>query len=174
MPLVPSFSISQSASSPNLVTATDTSTGSDVAIVARHIYFQTAAGTYLVESGVTTDYNIWALANTSQTFDILQTDQALNIIVNWVDINGNTIQTTNQLYCLREFNKQFLVYLGQLQAIRPGILQDFLYAGNLTVYYAYIKYANKMITVGADIANSQNLLNKATYMMINQTKFFGN
>ena len=174
MPLSPAFTISQSASTPNLVTATDTSTGSDVAIVARHIYFQTAAGTYLVESGITTDYNVWPLANSSQSFNVLQTDQALNIIVNWVDINGDTVETLDQLYCLREFNQQFLVYLGQLQAIRPGILQDFLYAGNLAVYWAYINYAYTMITVGADISNSQNLLDKATYMKTNQTKFFGN
>lgn len=174
MPLVPSFTISQSATNPGYVTAEDTSTGSDIAVVARRIFFEGADGVNIVVTGTTTSYEVWPLANSSQTWDLLTVDKALSITVLWVDINGDTLYTTNQLYCLREFNQQFLVYLGQLQAIRPGILQDFIYAGNLSVYWAYINYAYTMITVGADIRNSQNLLDKATYMKTNQTKFFGN
>lgn len=168
----PAFTISQSALNPNTVTATDTSTGSDSNIVVRHIFFQTYAGNYLVQSGTTTDYEIWLLANTSQSFNILPQDYSVNVTVQWLDISGNVLYTLSDEFCLVEYNKQFLVYLGQQQAITPGILQDANYAMNLSVFWAYIRYAIDMVEIGADISNSQNLLDKATYMRLNESKFF--
>lgn len=172
MALTPAFTISQSAINPAAITATDTSTGSDAAIASRRIYFQTSSGTYLVVTGTTTSYEVWSYADSTGTWSVLTTDQALNITVQWVDSGGTVLYSLSQLYCLSEFNQQFLVYLGQLQAITPGILQDANYAMNLTVYYSYIVYAIKMVEKGADISNSQNLLNKATYMMQNENYYF--
>jgi len=172
MPLVPSISVSQSGLLPTSVTVEDTSTGSDVAITSRRIYFQTNQGTYLVVSGTTTDYEIWPIANVSQTWNVLPTDHALNIVINWLDVNGTVLYTLNGLYCLRQNNQNFLVYLGQLQAITPGILQDPIYAGNIATYWAYVQYAYTMVTIGGDISNSQNLLDKATYMMQKEALFF--
>jgi len=172
MPIVPAIVVSQSGLTPTSATVEDTSTGSDVAIAARHIYFQTNQGTYLVVTGTTTDYEVWAYANSSQTWNLLPTDHAVNIIVNWVDVNGATLYTLNGLYCLRQNLKNFVVYLGQLQAITPSILQDPIYAANLSTFWAYVEYANSMVEWGADISNSQNLLDKATYMMQKEAIFF--
>ena len=172
MPINPSFEISQSAIAPSVITATDTSTGSDVAISARRIYFQTTYGTYLVVSGTTTDYNTWSYADAEESFDVLTEDYALSITVQWVNVGGTVLYTLTQVYCLSEFNKQFFYYLVQQQAITPSILQDTTYASNMAVYWTNIIGAIQAVEVGADIAASQNCLNRATNMMNNQTLYF--
>ena len=168
----PAFTVAQSALSPSNVLISDTTVGPDPTITQRRVYVQTATGSYLVPTGTTTDYIVWSYSLPSITLDILTTDQAVAITVQWLDVSNTVVDTLTQEDCLAEYNKQFLVYLGQLQAVTPGILQDSNYATNLTVYYAYIVYAIKMVEIGADIASSQNLLNKATFMMQNQNSFF--
>lgn len=168
----PAFTVAQSALSPSNVLITDTTIGPDPTISQRRIYVQTATGTYLTPTGTTTDYIVWSYSLPSITLDILTTDQAVAITVQWLDVSNVIVDSLTKEYCLAEYNKQFLVYLGQLQALTPGILQDANYATNLTVYYGYIVYAIKMVEVGADIASSQNLLSKATYMMQNQNFYF--
>ena len=69
MALNPAFTASQSAGVPENLTFTDTSTGSDVTIVARRIYLLQSDGTYLVPSGVTTDYIPWPLATNPITVE---------------------------------------------------------------------------------------------------------
>lgn len=172
MPISPSFEISQSAIAPSVITATDNSTGSDAAISARRIYFQTSQGTYLVVSGTTTDYNTWSYADAEESFDVLTEDYALSITVQWVNVGGTVLYTLTQVYCLSEFNKQFFYYLVQQQAITPSILQDTTYASNMAVYWTNIIGAIQAVEIGADIAASQNCLNRATNMMNNQTLYF--
>lgn len=172
MPLTPAFTISQSAIAPSVITATDTSSGSDVAVSARRIYFQTTYGTYLVEAGVTTTYNPWSYADASESFDVLTEDFSLSITVQWVNSGGTVLYTLTQVYCLPEFNKQNFYYLVQQQALTPSILQDTTYASNMAVYWTNIIGAIQAVEVGADIAASQNCLNRATNMMNNQTLYF--
>jgi len=59
MPLTPAFTFVNPAGVPSSVIGTDTSTGSDVLIVSRRIYFEKTDGTYLVPSGTVTDYIPW-------------------------------------------------------------------------------------------------------------------
>ncbi len=172
MAITPSFTISQSALTPGSVTANDTSAGTYDTITQRRIFFETAQGTYLVQDGITTDYEAWALADASDTWGIMDTDHALAITVQWLNVSNVVVEELTQVYCLREFNKNFLVYLGQLQAATPGILQNQEYAANIATYWAYVQYAETMVSQ-ADIANSQNLLDKATYMMQNESIYFG-
>jgi len=172
MPIVPSIIVSQSGLTPTSVTVEDNSSGSDAAIASRRIYFQTNQGTYLVVTGTTTDYEIWPYANASQTWNLLPTDHAISLTTEWLNVDGDVLYTFTGLYCLRQNNKNFLVYLGQLQALSPSILQDPIYAGNISTYWAYVQYADSMVEFGADISNSQNLLDKATYMMNHETLYF--
>lgn len=172
MALTPSFAISQSALNPALITATDDSTGSDVAIAKRRIFFRNATGEYLSEDGVTTDYNDWPLANASQSFDVLSEDQALEVTVQWLDVSNVVLYTLTQVYCLSEYNKQFFYYLVQQQALTPNIIQDASYFANMSTYWMNITGAIQAIEIGADISGSQNCLNRATYMMQNQADFF--
>lgn len=172
MPITPSFQISQSSVNAALITATDDSSGSDVAITQRRIYFQTSIGTYLVESGTTTDYEQWAYADSSDTWEILTTDEALSITVQWLDVSNNVLYSLTQVYCLSQYNRQFFYYLVQQQALTPSIIQDQTYFSNMATYWMNIIGAIKAVEIGADIAASQNCLNRATYMMTNQSLFF--
>lgn len=172
MPLTTAFTISQSALNPALITATNTATGTDVAVTQLRILFQTAQGTYLVESGVTTDYNAWVLANASQSFDVLTTDKALSITVQWLSVANAVLYTLTQVYCLPQYNKNFYYELIQAQATTPGILQDANYFSNLSIYWMNITGAIQAIEIGADVAASQNCLDRATEMMQNQSNYF--
>ena len=71
MPITPNFSTSQTLGVPESINFTDTSTGSDVNIVTRHVYMQAYDGTFLVQEGTTTDYEIWDYAASTITFDVL-------------------------------------------------------------------------------------------------------
>lgn len=172
MPLTPAFSMSQSALSPSSITATDTSTGSDASIAVRRIYFQTNDGNYLVESGTITDYEVWAYADASATFDILSSDYAISVTVQWLDSSNIVLYTLTQIYCFAEYNKQFFYYLVQQQATTPSILQDSSYATNMATYWTFITGAIQAVEIGADISASQNCLNQATNMMNNSTFYF--
>jgi len=81
MPLVPNFSTSQSAGSPSVITITDTSTGSDVAVTQRRVYLLDWQGNYVVPSGTTTNYIQWPIAQATINIDCLTQDMALEVTV---------------------------------------------------------------------------------------------
>jgi len=172
MPLSPAFTISQTVLDPSLIIAEDTSTGSDAAIVGKRITFTDAYGTTLVESGVTTAYNVWATADNPKSFDVLTEDYALSINVVWVDINGATLYSSTQSYCLAYYNKQFMYELVQAQALTPGIVQDKNYFSNMATFWTTIVGATNAVEFGSDIAASQNMLNKGTEMRLNESIYF--
>ena len=172
MAFVPSISVSQLAATPNIVSVTDDSTGSDIAIVSRVIYVQTASGSYLVPSGTTTDFTAWALVLTTIPLDILTQDECVNIITNWLDINGTTLYTYENQYPLAEYNKQFLAYLVAAQGLTPGIVQDSNYSGNIAIFWTNIIAGINSVTDGDSIAAAQNCFNRATFMRLNQSDFF--
>ncbi len=170
--MTPSFTVSQSAISPANVTLADTSTSVTGTITQRRAFFQTTSGSYLVQSGTSTDYEQWALADTSDTWDILTTDQAVSIRVDWLNVSNVVVESLTQVYCLPQFNKQFFYYLVQNQALTPGILQDTNYFSNMATYWMNITGAIQAVEIGADINASQNCLDRATNMMNNQSLFF--
>lgn len=172
MPLNPNFYLSQSGLTPSAVTAVDNSTGSDVAIVSRRIFFQTPTGTFLVESGVTTDYNVWSYANASQTFNILAQDYAVSCTTQWLDVSNAVLYTLTQVFCLPQFNKNFFYYLVQQQALTPSIIQDANYFSNMATYWMNITGAIQAIEIGADVSASQNCLDRATSLMRTQSFSF--
>jgi len=172
MAFVPSISVSQLAATPQNVTFTDNSTGADAAIVSRKLTIQTAASTYLVPSGTSTNYISWALANTSITVDILTEDQCVNVLCEWLDINGATLYTYENQYPLAEYNKQFLVALVSAQGLTPGIVQDVSYSGAMATFWVNIVSGINQVDFAADISGGQNAFNRATYMRLNQQLFF--
>lgn len=174
MPLSVSFTISQSALNPAGVTATDTSTGVDAAVTQRRIFFQNSQGQYVTTSGTTdaSAYEAWAYADTSETWELLEEDLAVTVTVQWLNVSNAVLYTLTQVYCLPQFNKQFFYYLVQNQALTPSVLQDTNYAANMAAYWTYITGAIQAIEIGADVAASQNCLNRATEMMQNQNMYF--
>lgn len=171
MAITASFSVSQSAITPQNVTVTDTSSGSFGTITKRRIYLSDANGNYLTGDG-TVNYDEWALADTSITLSVLTQDTAANIKVEWLDVSNVVINTLNNNYPLSEFGKQFLFYLVQLQGLTPGIYQDTNYSGNLALFWTNIIAGDNAVTYGNSLAAAQNCYNREIYMMNNQNLFF--
>lgn len=172
MPFVPSISVSQLAATPQNITFSDNSTGSDSAITHRRLYIQTAQATYLVPTGTTTDYISWALANTSITVNVLNEDMCVNIICQWLNVSNAVLYTYTNQYPLAEYNKQFLVALVAAQGLTPGIVQDNNYSGNMATFWVNITAGINQVNFAADISGGQNCFNRATSMRINQAKYF--
>ena len=173
MSFAPSVAISQNIGSPSIVAVTDTSTGSDGAIVSRHVFLQTADNTYLVPSGTTTDYTNWLIsAGTTKSINALDKDYALLITVNWVDINGATLYTKQGLYILTMYNEQYYYQLTQDQVATPNIVNDSNYYNNKGILRTEIDSANQAVLIGGDIYAAQNCLERATFMVNNANLFF--
>lgn len=85
MSFLPSFTVSQPIGENNIVTVTDTSTGTNSAINARRVYLRKSDGTFLVPEGTATDYVDWAWVDTSIDIDVLDKDYALEITVEWLE-----------------------------------------------------------------------------------------
>ena len=172
MAFVPSVVVSQLAATPQNISLTDDSVGSDVAITQRRVYIQTASGTYLVQSGTTTDYEYWDYADISITLDVLQTDQCVNLLVQWLNVSNVVLYTYENQYPFAEYNKQFLVALVAAQGLTPGIVQDTSYSGNMAIFWVYITAGINQVEFAADISGGQNLFNMATNLRLNANLYF--
>lgn len=173
MPFTPSFVVSQSAETPSSVTFTDDSSGSDVLILSRRIYITDSAGNPVVPEGTTTDYIAWALATNPITVEnLLPNDLDVNIEVTWNGAGGAELYSEEAAYPLNENNKQFFFYLMQQQALVPGIVQDSNYFSNLAQYWTNIVASINVTENTAVIAAGQNCIDRATYMMQNESLFF--
>ena len=175
MPLTPNFSTSQQAGLPSNVIITDTSTGSDVAVVERRVYLVNYAGEYVVADGTTTDYTVWPLAQSSISIDCLSADTALTVTVDWVDVSGVTLYTKTVLAGFTLYNETFYYSLTQGQAAvsNPSyILQDTTYFQNKSKLRCLIDSGDQSVTLGYDITSAQLCYDLATAMVNNQNLFF--
>lgn len=176
MPFTPSFTVAQSPLDPSVVIVSDTSQGSDPAIVKRIITFKNSYGNYVVPQGTTTDYIDWPLSTNPITLNLLTQDEALCVTVSW--LNSPTVDPANiiydsiQDYCFAEFNKQFLYYLIQNQSLTFNIIQDTNYWGNVALLWTNIIGAINSVQIAGDIYASQVCLDRATFLATNQDKFF--
>lgn len=172
MSFSPSFTIAQTPTNPALVIAEDTSSGSDVLIISRKITFTDADGNTVVPSGTTTSYVSWPLVTNPITINLLTTDMALSVRVDWLNAAGTSIYDSTQSYCLVEYNKAFLYYLVQQQSLTPSIVQDQNYSANLATFYTTIIGAQNAVEIGNDISASQNMINMGTNMRNSQSLYF--
>ena len=172
MPFSQNFTVAQTSANPAYIIVTDTSTGSDVLIVARRITIKDCNGDYLVPAGVTTNYIPWPLLDDPISLNVLTQDTAVNIMVEWL-YAGDVVQyELNNNYCLTEYNKQFLYYLIQLQSLTFNVIQDNNYWGNVGTFWTNIIGAINSVEIADDIFSSQVCLNRATFMAQNQSTFF--
>ena len=175
MPLTPNFSTSQQAGLPSDVIITDTSTGSDAAIVARRVFLTNYEGEYVVASGTTTNYTPWPLVDTSISINCLSQDTALIVTVNWIDAGGVTLYTKTSLAGFTLYNETFYYSLTQGQAAisQPSyILQDTTYFSNKSKLRVLIDSGNQAVTLGYDITTAQICYDLATDMVSNQNYLF--
>jgi len=167
-----SFSVSQSVGLEDTLTLTDTSTGSDAAIVSRVAYLQKSDGTFLVESGVTTDYNAWAYADSSIALAVLDKDYALKITVEWLDINDAVLYSEYGYYGLTAYNEDFDYTLTTILASNPILVNDNSFRENKSKLRLYIDSGDKAITRSSDITSAQLCYNEATKIRIGSVYFF--
>ena len=168
----PIFSISRTPLNDALVIATDDSTGVDSNITQRRITLTDSAGNTLVVSGTTTSYNEWPLITNPISLDLLITDTAVSILVEWLDVSNVVLYESTESYCLANYSKSFLYYLEQSQSLTPNIVQDANYSANLANLWAAVRGAINAIEEGNDLAASQNALNRANNYRLNQSLYF--
>jgi hypothetical protein len=172
MPLTQNFTATQQIGLPLAVYVTDTSTGSDVAVTARRLYIQDIQGNYLVPSGTTTQYMVWALVDTSKSFTCLTGDVAPYAKVDWVN-NAGTVLYTKTILC--DFS---LTNTQQSFKLTASLTSDPSLLGDTNWWYSKMKLrvniddALEAVTIGGNQRIAQSALDRATYMTSNQKDFF--
>lgn len=171
MALTPNFAATQSEGANDTIDLEDTSTGSDAAIAARRVYFITSQGAYLVESGTSTDYEAWALADDEESFEVLiDKDYALLIRVLWVNSGGTTLYTKELYYGFTQYNEEFDYGLTQMIAANPYLINDYL--PKKSELRTYIDSGNQAVELASDIGNAQICYDKATAIRLEQEYIF--
>lgn len=172
MAFVQDFSAGQNSLYPNIVVLVDTSVGADAAITGRKVTITDSNGNYLVPAGTTTDYVLWNIGDATISLNILTEDMALNIKVDWLNVSDVVLYTLTQQFCFALYSKQFFYYLIQLQGLTPTIPADTNYNSNMALFWATVNGAINAVTLASDIAASQNCLNRATAMRLQQNLYF--
>jgi hypothetical protein len=170
--LTPNFTANQTALLPTTLSVTDASTGSDAAITQRRIYLIKADETYLVPSGTTTDFIQWAYAQSIKTIaNVLSEDVALNIQVDWLDVDDEVLYTKTILYDLPNFGELFDLGLCKQMASTPNIINSTDFFLNKMKFRVCLDSAAQAVSLGDDIYSAQGALDIETYLQSN-TQFF--
>jgi hypothetical protein len=173
MPLTVNFTVAQTPFNPAIVILTDTSTGSDTNVTQRRIYFTDYNGNPIIPSGATTPYVQWNISDATITVNLLPTDMALNVRVDWLDVSNNVLYTTNTNYCFAQNSLNFFYSnLIQPQSETYNIVQDTNYFSNCAIFWINIIGAQQSVIIGNDITASQACLNRTLFMIQNQADFF--
>lgn len=172
MSFSPSFVTSQVLGYPSVVNFLDNSSGSNGAITGRRIYMQTSAGIFLVPTGTSTDYTVWALANTTTAVDALDMDYGLRVVVEWVDVSGTAIYSSTQILGFTLYNEQFSYGLVQALTGNPALINDSPYFKNMGDLRTEIDGGNQAIIFAADIFSAQQCYDRATQLRLNSTYSF--
>lgn len=167
MPLVQSFTVAPT-SNPAALLFTDTSTGSDVAVVDRKILLFNSSGNLIVPA------IDWPIANASITVTPLTADIALNITVDWNNSGGTALYTKSQLFAATQYAEQFYYSLTQQQSATTNlnILNDFPYFENKSKLRTLIDSAVQAISVGADIFSAQFCISIYQQLLNNPNLYF--
>lgn len=160
------FTAQQVIGFPSQIVLNDTSTGSDSNVTSRVVYLQTKDNTFLVPSGTTTSYIVWAIANASITIDALNKDYSLVITVNWLDINGATLYTKPLLFGFTLYNETFDYYLTQMLAANNYLITDNNFWPNKSTLRTYIDGGNQAILLASDQGNAQICYDEATKLRV--------
>lgn len=166
MPLTPVISVGQTPGNPGVVTIADLSTGSNVLITQRRVYLKTSLNTYLVEEGTTTDYEEWALIDSSIDIDALDKDYGLLVTVEWLDVTNVVLYTISDTYGLKCYNEDFDYGLTQMLTANPENIGDNSFFEHKSQLRNYIDSGDKAIERASDIYSAQVAYDKATKLRI--------
>ena len=172
MAISPNFSASQNYGTPNIITLTDTSTGSDGTIAKRRVYLLQSNGQYLVPTGTTTNYIDWSLADTSISLDVLTQDTALSITVQWLTSGNVIVASKTTSYAFTAYNETFYYGLTEDQVANANLTSSTDWYQWKMILRVELDSANQAISFASDIFSAQAALNRATYISSNSNYFF--
>lgn len=175
MPLTPSFTANQIIGFPSQIVLVDTSSGSDVAITQKRVYLTTAAGTFLVPTGTTTEYIAWTLASgLTKTIDALEKDRSLLIAVQWLSVSNVVLYTASQNLGFTLWNEESDYANTQSMAGNPKLINDNNYFANKSKMRECIDSGNQAISFAADLLSAQLCYDKATAIRLSSQYYFNN
>ncbi len=173
MSFSPNFTAVQQYGNPAGIFFTDTSAGSDGAIVSRRIFILTANGTYLVQTGNSNTYSIWPLPlATPILLNVLTQDTSPSITVQYLDVSNTVLYSVTIPFSFTYNNENAYYTLTQNQTSDPTILQDTNYYMNKIRLRVNIDNANQAISWAGDTYTAQESLDMATQMTTNQNDYF--
>jgi hypothetical protein len=167
MALIPNFSISQVSGLPSKVTLTDTSTGSDGAITQRRVYLRKPDGTFLVPSGVSTEYIPWPYADSTITIDALDTDYGLDAITQWLDVSNTVLYDKTIPAGLTLYNETYNYGLTRMFSANPLLINDDDFFGRMSSVRTIVDSGNQAISFAEDIFAAQQCYNYGSSIRIN-------
>lgn len=171
MSLSPNFTSVQSLSSNNLVTFSDSSSGTDSSITNRTIQVLLSDGTYLVPAGNSGTLIQWSYSLPSIEVDLLKKSTAATVTVVW--LAGTTsiyTKTINMEWDLYDY--VFLFGLLSNQTSIPNIINDANYYNNVLKMIVNLFNSENAVTLMSDTYSAQSNLDKNFYLMSNQQLFF--
>lgn len=174
MSLSVNFTNSQSYGSPSNLSFLDISTGSDVLVTGRRIYLIDENGNYIVESGVVTNYNLWAgfPGTTSITLDLFLSDKAFSGRVDWVNSGGAVLYTKPILSHSPMYAKDYYIFLIKSQQSNRKLQSHANFWPNTLRLIGEIKFAYDSINLMSDISACQSSLDRAADLINNPSNFF--
>jgi hypothetical protein len=172
MALSAAFTATQLLGLPETIVVTDTSTGSDGAITSRRVYITDAFNNYIVPEGTTTDYVVWAWADSSINIECLTKDMAVDITVQWLDGSNNVLYDSNALYGFTSFNEDFAYQLTGYLANNYKRTADSGFNDNASQLRLYIDSGDQAISRGGDLMKAQTCYDLATNLRTNAQYVF--
>lgn len=172
MALTPSFTASQNSGTPNIITLTDTSTGSDVTITKRRVFLLQSNGQYLTPTGTTTNYIDWSLADISINLDVLTQDTALSVTVQWLTASNVVVVNKTTSFAFTAYNETFYYGLTEDQVANTSLTSSNDWYQNKMILRVELDSATQAISFASDIFSAQAALNRATYISTNSNYFF--
>lgn len=168
MPIAPAFSINAiQPISPSTINLVDLSTGSDAAISSRQILL------YQIDNTLLTSPITWPYSASSISIAPLTQDIAVNVVVNWLAVDGVTVlYTSSQIFGFKNYSEQFYYSLIQAQTAQPNVIIDVNYITNLMQLRVYLDSVFQAISVGQDIYAAESIIQKAIYMVQQHQLFF--
>lgn len=168
-----SFTVTQTVGEESSVTITSVTSGVDAAVTQRRVYLQTDSGEFLVPTGITTEYNAWALADASVTIDALgDSDKALRIVTQWLDVSNTVLYDSTQYVGLTLYNESFDYLLTQLMAANAVLIGDNNFFPNKELLLTYIDGGNQAISFADDLYNAKLCYDKATALRVSSQYYF--
>lgn len=172
MAFVANFSAAQTLGEESIITLTDDSTGVDATITQRRVYLRKSDGTFLVPENVSTEYVVWAWADSTVDIDCLTQDMALQVTVQWLNVSNVVLYDKALVYGFTLYNETFDYGLTQVLAGNPLLFNDNSFWKNKSDLRTFLDSGDQAISLASDLYNAQVCYNQATALRLSSQYFF--